>query len=82
MELVASTLIPIRNRPGFFAVVPREVAQALHDGQMRLYISSQGVVDVETITRNRRSLTIYDPHYRVVFVAVDQHGDLITQIPA
>jgi hypothetical protein len=73
------TLIALRNQPGRFAVLDGGAAQAIIDGQMKLYQTKYGTVEVETISRNRRDLNIYDPHYRVIFLAVEGEGRLVVE---
>jgi hypothetical protein len=75
-----SVLLEFRNRPGLFAALTPEAANALTDGYMKLYWSDASGAQVETITRNRKPLNIYDPGFRLVFVALDQHGQLVTEV--
>jgi uncharacterized protein YerC len=75
-----SPVVEIRNREGFFAVLTVEAATRIKQGRMKLYIDHEtGDILVETITRNRRNLTTYDPEYRVVFFALDQNNRLLTE---
>lgn len=69
-------LIQFRNRPGLFAVLTPQIADAIEDGQMKLFYTAQGPV-VELISRARKPLAIYDPGHRIVFVAVDPDGNLV-----
>ena len=72
-------LIPVRNRPGVFAVVSVSASERLADGMMKLYQDTNGIVWVETITRARFALTKMDAFHRKVFIAVGENGQLITE---
>jgi hypothetical protein len=78
MDLVISASVPVTNRPGVFAVLHPQVAKAFREGYMKLFERGDQIV-VETITRARKPLTYYDPEYRLVFFAIDQNGNLVTE---
>ena len=73
--MTLANLVPIKNRPGFFAVISAEAATRIEQGYMTLYAVKDRIT-VETISRNRQPLMAYDPAYRVVIVALDQSGRL------
>lgn len=74
-----AALVPIRNRPGWFAVLSPEAAETISRGYMKLFCT-HGKIEVETVTRTRKSLSTVDSGFRVVFLAVDQHGNIVTDI--
>lgn len=69
MEQYIDSLVPVRNRPGLFAVVLPSVKQRITEADAKLYMTQTGVV-VETLSRNRFTLRRWDPGYRVVCVAI------------
>jgi hypothetical protein len=79
MELVIYVSVPVANRPGVFAVVTQRTAKTLREGYMKLF-ERKGDIVVETITRARRSLFSLDDSFRLVFFAIDQNGNLVTEI--
>jgi hypothetical protein len=74
MEL--SALVPVKNRPGVFAVMRRDAAERIANGYMQLFERGQQVV-VESITRNRWKITDFDPNTMFVMVAIDPNGLLV-----
>ena len=68
-------MIPIRNRPGCFAVLCRPAALKIQQGYMNIF--ERGTIVVETITKNRIPLTEFDPQVRYVMVAIDPNGNLV-----
>lgn len=76
-----SPVLPIQNRPGMYAVLSPEAAQALKDGCMKLYFSPNRGAEVELITRTRKPLAIYDPQFRLIF-AVIHDGKLYMEAPS
>jgi len=76
-----SPVIEVQNRPGMYAVLTKEAAQALKDGYMKLYYSDRRGAEVENIARTRKPLAVYDPHFRLIF-AVIHAGKLFMEAPA
>jgi len=79
MECVIAASVPVANRPGLFAVVRQETAKTIREGYMKVF-ERNGEVVVETITRARKPISAYDPCVRIVFFAIDQNGNLVTEI--
>jgi hypothetical protein len=69
-------LVPVENRPGVFAVVHADTARAIRLGYQKLYWR-KGQIVRETVTRARTPMEV-----PLVFVAVDDRGQIVTEVPA